>query len=182
VGPGVAVRGVDGPQPADGNQPHDPNSTHTVPQASAVGTWVEETDLRPTLLHLVGLHDDYPSDGAVITAALTAPSPALQATAELAADYQQVNSSVGRFATNTLIADSAALASGTAADDTAFTQEQQALLALANTRDHLANQIKSLLAGAAAGHTPTHGQIVSARARARALLAASQRLAEAAPH
>ena len=59
AGPGVAANGVDGPQPAGGNQPHDPNSTNTVPQASTVGTWVEETDLRPTMLHLLGLTDDY---------------------------------------------------------------------------------------------------------------------------
>ena len=71
AGPGVAVRGVDGPQPAEGNQPSDPNSTRTVPQASTVGTWVEETDLRPTLLWLVGLRDDYQSDGNVLTQALS---------------------------------------------------------------------------------------------------------------
>ena len=50
VGPGVAKNGVDGPQPAGGNQPHDPESTNTVPEASRVGTWVEETDIRPTML------------------------------------------------------------------------------------------------------------------------------------
>ena len=54
AGPGVAARGIDGPEPAAGNQPSDPNSAHTVPQASTVGTWVEETDLRPTLLWLPG--------------------------------------------------------------------------------------------------------------------------------
>ena len=59
TGPGVAIRGVDGPQPSEGNQPQDPNSTNTVPEASKVGTWIEEADIRPTLLHLVGLSDDY---------------------------------------------------------------------------------------------------------------------------
>ncbi|HYU67156.1 MAG TPA: hypothetical protein VEK09_10415, partial [Jatrophihabitantaceae bacterium] len=55
VGPGAAGHGVDGPSPAGGNEPSDPNSTNTVPEASGVGTWVEETDLRPTLLYLAGL-------------------------------------------------------------------------------------------------------------------------------
>ena len=55
--------------------PSDPNSTRTVPQASTVGTWVEETDLRPTLLHLVGLKDDYQTDGRVISQALSRPVP-----------------------------------------------------------------------------------------------------------
>jgi hypothetical protein len=103
VGPGVAVHGVDGPGPTGGNESQDPNSTHTVPEASTQGTWVEEADLRPTLLYLVGLHDDYPSDGAVIAQALTTPSLALQVSEQLAGVYHQLNSSVGAFATDTLL-------------------------------------------------------------------------------
>jgi len=177
VGPGVAVRGVDGPQPAAGNQPSDPNSTRTVPQASTVGTWVEEADLRPTLLHLVGLTDDYPTDGRVISQALSNPSQALQDTEQLAVAYQQLNSSVGEFATNTLIADSAALASGSASDDSAFTDEQEALLALADRHDQVAAKMKAVLIAAAAGNVPTHGQVTSLQAQAQALIAQSERLA-----
>ncbi|HET6208969.1 MAG TPA: hypothetical protein VFD94_01225 [Jatrophihabitans sp.] len=177
VGPGVAVRGIDGPQPAAGNQPSDPNSTRTVPQASTVGTWVEETDLRPTLLHLTGLTDDYPTDGRVISQALSNPSGALQATEALAAAYQQLNSSVGQFATNTLIADSRALASGSASDDTAFTDEQATLLDLANGRDRVAAKMKAVLIAAAAGDAPSHGQLTSLQAQARELIARSARLA-----
>ena len=114
AGPGVATNGVDGPQPADGNQAHDPESTNTVPQASTDGTWVEETDLRPTMLHLTGLSDDYQSDGHVITQALTSVPSALAATADLAKGYDQINSSVGQFATDTLLADTKALARGSA--------------------------------------------------------------------
>jgi hypothetical protein len=177
VGPGVAARGVDGPQPAAGNQPSDPNSTRTVPQASTVGTWVEETDLRPTLLHLTGLTDDYPTDGRVISQALSNPSAALQGTEELAVAYQQLNSSVGEFATNTLIADSAALASGSASDDSAFTNEQLALSDLANNRDRVAAKMKAVLIAAAAGNAPSHGQVTSLLAQAQALIAQSERLA-----
>ena len=177
VGPGVAVRGVDGPQPAAGNQPSDPNSTRTVPEASTVGTWVEETDLRPTLLHLIGLTDDYPTDGRVISQALSSPSGALQDTEALAVAYQQLNSSVGEFATNTLIADSAALASGSATNDSAFTREQHALRVLADARDRVAAQMKSLLIQAAAGRQPNRGQIISLRIQAQLLIAASRVLA-----
>ncbi|HST49549.1 hypothetical protein [Jatrophihabitans sp.] len=176
VGPGVAARGLDGPEPAAGNQPSDPNSIRTVPQASTVGTWVEETDLRPTLLHLVGLTDDYPTDGRVISQALAHPSAALRDTADLAVAYQQLNSSVGEFATNTLIADSAALASGSASDDSAFTDEQDRLLALADARDRVAAKMKDVLIAAAAGQAPTHGQLTSLQAQARALLTASDRI------
>src|SRR5205823_5681504 len=82
VGPGVANNHVDGPDPTQGNQPSDPESHHTVPQASPVGTWVEETDLRPTLLYLTGLTDDYQSDGHVITQALTSVPDPLKSTEE----------------------------------------------------------------------------------------------------
>ena len=170
VGPGAAVRGVDGPQPPDGNESHDPNSLNTVPDASKVGTWVEETDLRPTLLHLVGLHDDYQSDGRVISQVLTNPSAALTATEELAAAYQQVNSSVGAFATDTLLADSAALASGSAAGDNAYHVEQVHLRHLADARDALAGELKVLLSQAAEGQLPPPGQVTSGIARANALL------------
>ena len=152
VGPGVTNRGVDGPLPAQSNEARDPNSTNTVPQASAIGTWVEETDLRPTLMHLVGLHDDYISDGTVITAALTHPSTALTSTRLLAVAYTQLNSSVGTFATDTLLADSTALAAGSSTSDLTFTREQATLTRLLDDRDRAANQIKQTLADAASGH------------------------------
>ena len=68
AGPGVARRGLVGPDPR-----HGPTSTAagqnglptlTVPDASS-GPWAEETDVRPTLLSLAGLRDDYLSDGTV---------------------------------------------------------------------------------------------------------------------
>jgi hypothetical protein len=171
VGPGVAHRGVDGPQPAQSNEAHDPNSTHTVPQASTAGTWVEETDLRPTLLNLVGLQDDYVSDGTVITAALKHPSAALTATRLLAAVYTQLNSSVGTFATDTLLADSSALASGSSTSDKKFAVEQAVLTRLLDDRDKAANEIKQILASAAAGHQPSLAVTLRETANAVGLLA-----------
>ena len=170
AGRGVARRGVDGPQPAQSNEAHDPNSTKTVPQASTVGTWIDETDLRPTLLNLVGLSDDYTSDGTVITAALAHPSAALNSTKLLAAVYTQLNSSVGTFATDTLLADSHALASGSSTSDNTFTREQAALGSLVNARDQLVNGIKQTLASAAAGRQQPPATTLSETARAAALL------------
>ena len=161
AGPGVAARGVDGPQPADGNQPKDPEGNNTVPEASKVGTWVEETDIRPTMLHLLGLKDDYLSDGHVITQALKSVPAALAATADLARGYDQINSSVGQFATSTLIADTKALASGSASDDSAYEAEQETLQQLAADRNTAAAKIKQTLADAAAGEMPSHGEIQS---------------------
>jgi hypothetical protein len=177
VGPGVAHRGVDGPSPTQGNEAHDPNSMNTVPAASRVGTWVEETDLRPTLLHLAGLHDDYQTDGRVISQVLSSPSRALRSTQLLAAAYQQINSSVGAFATDTLLADSAALASGSAGHDSQYNAEQSRLRHLADARDALAAQMKVVLAQAADGQVPSTGTVISQTARAVALLAQAHALA-----
>jgi hypothetical protein len=177
VGPGVATNGVDGPQPADGNQAHDPESTKTVPDASQTGTWVEEADLRPTMLYLTGLRDDYQSDGHVITQALSRAPGALAATADLARGYAQINSSVGQFATDTLIADTKALASGSASADSAYRSEQRALQRLADDRDRAAARIKRTLANAAAGHMPSRGEIQSGLAHVRELLKRAHRLA-----
>ncbi|HET8558802.1 MAG TPA: hypothetical protein VFL58_15960, partial [Gaiellaceae bacterium] len=178
VGPGVAVNGVDGPGPAGGNESQDPNSTHTVPEASTQGTWVEETDIRPTLLYLVGLHDDYQSDGHVITQALASPTGSLQATEGLAKGYDQINSSVGQLATDTLIADTRALASGSSSDDSAYATEQATLAQLAHDRDAAAAKIKTLLANAANGITPSHGQLTSGLALEKSLLIRAHNLAK----
>ena len=177
VGPGVVNNQVDGPGPAGGNESQDPNSTHTVPQASQHGTWVEETDIRPTMLDLVGLHDDYQSDGHVITQALANPEAALEATDALAKGYDQINSSVGQFATDTLIADSNALATGSSTDDTTYQATEAALQQLADDRDVAATKIKKVLSAAANDTMPNHGQVTSGLANVRELLRRADRLA-----
>jgi hypothetical protein len=177
VGPHVARRGIDGPGPARGNEAQDPNSTHTVPQASRVGTWVEETDIRPTLLHLVGLRDDYRSDGEVISQALARPGRSIRSVDGLARVYQQLNSSVGAFATHTLVADSKALASGSASDDHVFTATHHRLLALAGHRDRLASTMKAVLARADAGLRPRAHRVHHLVRQAHRLIARSARLA-----
>lgn len=68
--------------------PGRPNGDGTVPQFSTRGTW-DETDVRPTLLHLVGLRDDYVHDGRVISEILANPSRALVATNELQAAQRE---------------------------------------------------------------------------------------------
>ena len=167
-----------GQRPAGGNESHDPNSTHTVPQASTVGTWVDEVDLRPTLLHLVGLHDDYQTDGHVVTQVLSRlGTGVVRAAVLLAAAYQQLNSAVGQFATDTLIADTAALASGSAGNDSTFSFEQRELSWLVGARDRVASQMKVALAAAAAGHQLPHATVISLAVQARLLLAGAHWLA-----
>jgi hypothetical protein len=174
AGKGVAVNGVDGPEPAAGNQPSDPESTNTVPEASQVGTWVEETDIRPTTLHLLGLKDDYQSDGHVIGQALAKAPKGFAATEELAAGYDQIESSVGQFATDTLIADTKALASGSGTDDSAYQAEQSTLETLANDRDKLVAKLKKVLND---GHGVKHGEVRKYLAQVNDLLQRADALA-----
>ena len=59
--------GVDGPQPGAEQRGQRPELDAHRAGGEQGGTWVEEVDLRPTMLHLLGLRDDYPTDGRVIT-------------------------------------------------------------------------------------------------------------------
>ncbi len=176
AGPGVADLGIDGPTPEQSNEASDPNSTHTVPEASTRGTWVEEVDLRPTMLHLLGLSDDYATDGRVISQVLAHPSHALRATEGLARAYQAINSAVGPLATATLIADSRALAGGSPGHDGTYEATEAALTRIADARDALATEMKAELARAAAGHGVGHGRSAYLVVRAHALLHRAERL------
>ena len=90
----------------------------------------------------------------MITQALASVPASLSAVAQLAAGYDQLNSSIGRFGTDTLIADTHALASGSASNDGRFQAEQAILTSLANDRDRAATTIKQELSGAAQGTRP----------------------------
>ncbi len=140
VGPGVKRLGVDGPRPADSPQVKDPDGGGLVPQYSKRGTWADETDVRPTMLHLTGLADDYVMDGRVLTQILERRN--LRRLQELGGCYKQLNAGVGRFGTDTLLASTRALASGSAGDDSVYARTDAALSALGNARDALAQKIK----------------------------------------
>jgi hypothetical protein len=145
-----------------------------VPEASQVGSWVEETDIRPTMLYLLGLKDDYRSDGHVIAQALDKVPRGLASKEELAAAYDQIESSVGQFATDTLIADTKALASGSSSDDSAYQAEQSTLAQLADDRDALVAKIKKVLNR---GHGVKHGEVRKYLAHANDLLQRAAALA-----
>ncbi len=159
AGPGVRNLGVDGPQPADGPNSAGPDSGQvTVPDSNTTGTWIDETDIRPTVLYLAGLRDDYQSDGRVITQVLADPNSALSkpGVAALGACYKQLNSSVGQFGTDTLIASTAGIESNASGDAT-YLHADHVLSTLEGSRDHLAATIKDGLEAAAFGNVPIHG-------------------------
>ena len=101
AGPGVAHLGLDGSAADAGPSSAGPDSGQvTVPGSGTTGTWVDETDIRPTLMYLTGLRDDYEHDGRVVTQILAGTEPARSrapGVAALGACYKQLNSSVGQF-------------------------------------------------------------------------------------
>ncbi|HEX4258660.1 MAG TPA: hypothetical protein VH089_26470, partial [Streptosporangiaceae bacterium] len=178
AGPGVKHLGLDGDTASQGPSSAGPDSGQiTVPGSGTKGTWIDETDIRPTLLYLAGLRDDYQSDGRVITQVLTSPGSALRpaAVTALGACYKQLNSSVGEFGTATLQAATKAIES-TSAGDATYTRTDRALAALDQARDHLANVIKGELSAAAFGGRPVPAAGLQTAA-CRAIITAAQHLA-----
>ena len=179
AGPGVKNLGLDGTKAADGPSSAGPNSGQVeVVNSGTTGTWMDETDIRPTLLYLTGLKDDYQSDGRVVTQILSHPNSALAApgVASLGACYKQLNSSVGQFGAFTLQASTAAVESSTPGD-AEYRTVNAALTALDRTRDVLAQHIKDRLEAAAFDNAPVngvHGQTVACQA----LIAAAGALAK----
>ncbi len=130
VGPGVKVRGID------------------------AETWTDHTNVRPTILALAGLKDDYVNDGRVLIEALTdrAVAQSLRAHREtllrLGRVYEQVNASFGQFGLDLLTASTRALKSASA-DDATYASIESSIENLTTQRDALASQIKSALNAAA---------------------------------
>jgi hypothetical protein len=178
AGPGVKQLGLDGSGPSAGPSSAGPNSGQvTVPDSGTTGTWADETDIRPTLMYLAGLKDDYEHDGRVITEVLLSPNTALSSpsVAQLGACYKQLNSSVGLFGTDTLIASTRGLESNTAGD-AAYTASEQRLRSLDRVRDIVAGVIKKSLDSAAFADHPVFQSAVQG-AFCDAVLGAADRAA-----
>jgi len=128
VGPGVTARGVD------------------------ATTWADETDVRPTLMALLGLHDDYVSDGRVLVEDVSrsllpgtyANGARYGQLVKLENAYKQVNADVGVFGIATLRASTKALESASPGDTTYRSIERQ-IGQLGNERDALAAHISQAL-------------------------------------
>jgi hypothetical protein len=158
VGPGVANKGIDGSTAAQG-----PNSSGTAnsnprldTQVQNYGTWADHTDIRPTIMALTGLKDDYVEDGRVLVEDLTVQPGATRGAGfrVLAACYKQLNSSVGLFGTDVLTADTSALATGSVTDDRNYIQQARRIAQLGSQRDQLATTIKNALYHAEFDDTP----------------------------
>jgi hypothetical protein len=158
VGPGVAQHGVD------------------------AQTWTDHTNLRPTILALTGLADDYAHDGRVLVEALNASaipagmrSPLVSGLARV---YEQLNAPFGAFGQETLTASTHALASGSATDDSRYARIEARIQQLTATRDTLARQIAGDLDAAAFANRPVPPiQAIIETAQADILIATARALA-----
>jgi hypothetical protein len=178
VGPGVKNLGLDGAAPNAGPSSAGPDSGQLiVAQDHLPGPWTDETDIRPTIMYLLGLRDDYEHDGRVITQVLADPNHALSepGVTALGECYKQLNSSVGKFGAYTLQADTDAVESSTTGDYLYKSVDAQ-LRGLEFGRDHLAELMKGELEGAEFQNRPIFGIRVQVGA-CRALIRAAHRLA-----
>jgi hypothetical protein len=124
-------------------------------------TWADHTDLRPTILALTNLSDDYSHDGRVLTEILDARAlpQSLRAHVEtlerLGAAYKQINAPVGRLGLDVIEINDAAVRS---TDESRYAQLSAQLQQLGADRNALAQRMRMLLEQAAFGGTPVNEQ------------------------
>jgi hypothetical protein len=141
VGPGVKNQGVNG------------------------ALWSDHTDVRPTVLTLAGLKDDYVPDGRALLEPLydwAVPQTTIAHRAtllQLGAVYKQLMAPVGEFGRDTLSASTRALESGSPSDDSTYASVEQQLTDVTNARNALAAQIRDALNGAEFSGQPINEQV-----------------------
>jgi hypothetical protein len=119
-------------------------------------TWSDHTDIRPTILALVGLQDDYSHDGRVLAEDLRGdalPSGIRRnplAFTLLAQAYKQINAPVGQFGQATLKISTSALVG----DDQKYNRLENRLTSIGSQRDALAAQIIQRLEAAEFDNQP----------------------------
>jgi hypothetical protein len=141
VGPGVQGKGID----AD--------------------TWSDHTDIRPTMLMLAGLKDDYLHDGRALVEDLDSDvlPPGLSnkpAFLALSAAYKQINAPVAQLGLDSLKISTRALKGNDAGDKTYNSLETQ-LAKFTTRRNALANKMKHLLENAEFKSKPLDDLVVN---------------------
>lgn len=132
--------------------------------------WADHTDTRPTMMELLGLHDDYQHDGRVLFEILQ-PS-ALPAAVRhnlgiliaLAQAYKQINAPVGTLGLTTLQISTQALES-TSDGDATYIQLEGQLTSITQVRNAVAGQILSILEATEFGSSGSQAQTSSLQAQ-----------------
>jgi hypothetical protein len=113
----------------------------------------DHVDVRPTMMFLTGLNDDYRHDGRVILEMLDSNvlPQSLHAHSNTLLDlgqiYKQINAPFGELAQSTLTVSTYALTDGTPGDPV-YTALEAKIAAWTSERDTLAGEIKAILEGA----------------------------------
>jgi hypothetical protein len=122
--------------------------------------WSDHTDVRPTILSLVGLKDDYAHDGRVLVEVMSSRHDDGAAArfngddahnndfVDLAEIYKQINAPVGELGLASLRISTRALTGGSASDDSQYTDLENKLSTITTQRNALAAQMIALLEGA----------------------------------
>jgi hypothetical protein len=125
-------------------------------QGRSDGVFSDHTDLRPTVMALLGLKDDYVHDGRVLVEHLEAHAlpDSLEdsrfAYAALAQAYKQINATKGPLGVNSLVAANRAITS----DDATYNAFLTKIGSITTERNALASEMIALLDGAAFRNKP----------------------------
>ena len=142
--------------------------------------WTDHTDVRPTMLSVLGLHDDYVGDGRPVSQVLDAGSvPAtLQSSDAVALGdmLKRLDAPFGELGMNTLRASTVALASDTTHDNR-YTTIEKSIASLTDQRNQVVDAIKAQLAGAEVGTAIDHTAASDLLDRAQGLLGRAAGLA-----
>ena len=117
----------------------------------------DHTDTRPTILHLVGLKDDYAHDGRVLFEALTRGvlgvglSTHQETLSALAAAYKAINAPVGDLGLRTLTGIST---TALASDDATYSILEAQIQAITTQRNKVAAEMIAMLEAAAFNNDP----------------------------
>lgn len=145
--------------------------------------WSDHADIRPTMMELLGLKDDYSHEGRVLFEIIkpSALPPAvrenLATLIALGQSLKQIDAPVGTLGLVTLSISTTALESGSSTNDSTYTQLEQQLSNITVTRNIVAGQILAILEnaefGGASVASANASQLIS---KANALVAQAKQL------
>ena len=110
--------------------------------------FTDHTDIRPTLMHLTGLQDDYAHDGRVITEVLDDNLQQADLISQLGAAYKAINAPLGVLGRHTLRLSTLALSG----DDTTYATLEGQLANVTAQRNAIAGRMIAILEAAAFNH------------------------------
>jgi hypothetical protein len=117
--------------------------------------WSDHADVRPTIMLLTGLRDDYQDAGRPLFEALTSralPDSVRDHESELirlAQTFKRIDAPVGQLSLDGVRISTAALSSGSASDDSRYAQLESQLAQITTQRDALASKMNAMISAAA---------------------------------